>query len=437
MWVEISDFNEDGHPDLAVVNHDSSSISILLGNGDGSFGARRSFAAGVGPWGASASDLNTDGHIDLAVASGAPAVSILLGNGDGSFQPSYDAPLPSETVSVVAGDLNRDGKPDLVFGTAYSSIYVVLGNGDGSFGTAASPFTRNKPISVLLADLNGDGILDAASADYGYVAHGWGASVLFGNGDGTFASAINFGYEVGIYPWPVSISAGDLNGDGYVDLAVVSETSGRVTALINNGDQTFRVSGQGLASEAAFHSTLGEFDPDGWLDIAVPMRGDYDGVLVARGIGDGTFVLPDTFQTGPVPYSAAAADLNRDARPDIVTANLTAATVSVLINTTPAVGSDTGPQAELLRLLPAFPNPAREVVTFRFVTPREGAATLQLFDAAGRLVKTLVNEDLPAGHHSTVWDLRTRTGAPAAPGIYHGELAMDGKRLTRSFVVLP
>src|SRR5207249_2255652 len=136
------------------------------------------------------------------------------------------------------------GKLDLVFGDGGIAIHVLMGVGNGTFGPDTYFGTKAGPASVLLADLDGDGILDAASADYGYAVHGWGASVLFGIGDGTFSPALNYGYELS--PYPVSISAGDLNGDRRVDLVAVSETSGRVTTLTNNGDRTFRTSGQGL-----------------------------------------------------------------------------------------------------------------------------------------------------------------------------------------------
>src|SRR5206468_3870493 len=160
--VAIGDLNGDGPPDLAVANRDSKSVSVLLGNGDGTFAAAASFAVGTSPQSVAIADLSDDGRLDLAVANaGSHNVSVLLGIGD--------------------------GRPDLAVGSLGSDdISVLLGKGDGTFGTAASFAAGHLPGSVAIGDLNDDGSLDVAAA-------GPGLSVLLGNGDGTLRPYVGYG----------------------------------------------------------------------------------------------------------------------------------------------------------------------------------------------------------------------------------------------------
>jgi hypothetical protein len=130
--VAIGDFNGDGRADLAVANA-GGSLSILLGNGDGTFRAAGSFAAGAGAYSVAVADFNGDGKADLAVTSfSGGSVGILLGNGDGTFQPVMNNPVGTKPQSVVVGDFNGDGKADLAVTNFYGgNLSVLLGNTRG------------------------------------------------------------------------------------------------------------------------------------------------------------------------------------------------------------------------------------------------------------------------------------------------------------------
>jgi hypothetical protein len=156
------------------------------------------------------------------VASGG-SVSILLGNGDGTFQTALNYPAGTVCFSVAVGDFNGDGKPDLA--VANSSVSVLLGNGDGTFQAAVNYLAGPYSTSVAVGDFNGDGKLDLALTD----ESGSSASVLVGNGDGTFQPAVSFGTGAE----PVSIAVGDFNGDGKADLAIANEASNNVSILLN------------------------------------------------------------------------------------------------------------------------------------------------------------------------------------------------------------
>jgi hypothetical protein len=195
--VAIADLNADGRPDLAVANAASNTVSVLLGNGDGTFATNADFGTGAHPSCVAIADLNADGRPDLAVANwDSSTVSVLLGNGDGTFGTRMDFITGIHPASVAIADLNADGRPDLVVAEAgafvrdrlgghYAGIAtsVLLGNGDGTFGTRTDLIAAYGPISAAIADLNADGRPDLVVA-----GNSGDVSVRLGNGDGTFSS---------------------------------------------------------------------------------------------------------------------------------------------------------------------------------------------------------------------------------------------------------
>jgi hypothetical protein len=227
-------------------------------------------------------DFNGDGKLDLVVANsgggvGAGNVSVLLGNGDGTFQAAANYDAGTTPLSVAVGDFNRDGKLDLVvasrgsFANNYTdgSVSVLLGNGDGTFQAPGAYGPVVTPNSVAVGDFNGDGNPDLAVATVGWYVDvtAGGVSALLGNGDGTFQSAVRYDSEG--YDWRVVV--GDFNGDGNSDLAVANGPSGAVRVLLGNGDGTFQTAvTYGMGTNADPHcAAVGDFNGDGKPDLAV------------------------------------------------------------------------------------------------------------------------------------------------------------------------
>jgi hypothetical protein len=185
VFVTTADFNGDLKPDLAVVNLVSNDVSILLGTGTGSFGPATNFAVGLHPVSVAIADFNGDGIMDLAVVNAGydtgdalipGSLSVLLGNGDGTFGTATDISVGNKPVSVAAADFNGGGKTDLavVNGDIKSgstvtpgSLLILLGNGDGTFGTPANYTVGSDPAAVTIADFNYDGKADLAIANSG------------------------------------------------------------------------------------------------------------------------------------------------------------------------------------------------------------------------------------------------------------------------------
>jgi hypothetical protein len=192
-WVTAADFNGDGNVDLAVADYLAGYIAVLLGNGDGTFKPPiKTPLNGPSPEFVAVGDFNGDHIPDLATVDRGgtcPCISVLLGNGDGTFQAPTNIKPSIAPSAIGIGDFNHDGKLDIASvgqQGSTSELIVLLGNGDGTFQTGNTYTVVADPLSVAVADFNGDGKLDLAVAGEG------GISVLLGNGDGTFQTAVNY-----------------------------------------------------------------------------------------------------------------------------------------------------------------------------------------------------------------------------------------------------
>jgi len=325
-------FDTDGHLDLAVANYLDNTVSVLLGNGDGTFQPQSEAqdAAGSDPGAIVAGDFTGDGRTDLAVANEySDEISILWGNGDGTFEPPVEYPVGAGPDSIVAGDFNGDGRTDLAVANLRSDdVSVLLGNGDGTFQPQVTYPAGTNPYAIVAADFNGDGHLDLAVAGE-VLGSGGTVSVLLGNGDGTFRPPVT--YAVG--EDPDAIVAADFNGDGHLDLAVANEdligSGGTVSVLLGNGDGTFRPQVTYPVGKFPDAIVAGDFNGDGHLDLAVANPSFSISVLL--GNGDGTFQPQVTYAVGSDPVAIVAGDFSGDGHLDLAAANSGGNTVSVLL----------------------------------------------------------------------------------------------------------
>jgi hypothetical protein len=345
--IAVGDFNGDGKPDLIVPNN-GSDVSLLLGNGNGTFKTKRDFSTGILSGAVVVGDFNGDRKLDAAVANGAGNsnnVSVLLGTGTGSFRRTTDLHAGSTPVAVVAADFNGDGKPDLaVANNGSNNISVFLHQPTGGFNfflpAANYPAGGSGPFAIAVGDFNNDGIPDLVVAN-----ESGSVSVLLGSGSGTFTP---------LTPVPVGrqfmgVAVGDFNGDGKLDVAVTDNGVG-VWVLLGNGDGTFQSSPAFYAvSGAGWGVAVGDLNGDGNLDLAI--GGNASSITVLLGNGSGTFLgSPYTFPVGLEPLRLAIADFNGDGKPDLAVANCGSSNISVLINNSlspglsflPAMNYDSG-----------------------------------------------------------------------------------------------
>jgi FG-GAP-like repeat len=341
--IAVGDLNGDGHPDLAVANAYSdifsSTVSILLGNGDGTFRPQTEYAVGDYPFAVAMGDLNGDGRLDLAVANEssnntlANGVSVLLGNGDGTFrqQVQYPAYAPS---ALVLADLNRDGKLDIALADPANTIFVLLrGNGDGTFQYPTGySTTATFPGTIAVGDFNGDGLPDLVLGDHGPEPPPIVSTldVFVGNGDGTFQppSSYRVGEAVNF------VAATDVNGDGKLDLLAANGASNDVSVLLGNGDGSFQAPVAYAAGSAPSAISVADMDGDGRPDLIVSDQLSNE-VSILSGDGDGTFGAAVTLSTGASPLALAVSDFNGDGRFDIISADFDSDDLTIILGICP------------------------------------------------------------------------------------------------------
>ena len=298
--IRAADFNGDLKPDLLLSGVGSG--EILLGNGDGTFTIVKSTCS----LGLAIGDFNHDGKLDVAddtFSGSLPAIGVCLGNGDGTFTTGGDFDVGVQHQLILVGDFNNDGKLDLA-ASDQNGISILLGNGDGTFQNGIATAVAASFPTFVVSDFNNDGKLDIAALTSS------GIAVLLGKGDGTFAAPV-------VTPGPTSgtMTVSDLNKDGKHDLLVTS--SSVVNVLLGNGDGTFQAPVQyAFSGNITTHAAVGDFNLDGKLDVAV---GDSNG-MVDIFFGDGTGKLstpPTRFQAGGPIADLAIADFNNDKKPDL------------------------------------------------------------------------------------------------------------------------
>jgi hypothetical protein len=312
--IVTGDFNGDGKVDLVVANESSDNVSVFLSNGDGSFQPAVNYSVASLPWSVAVGDFNGDGKLDLAVVNQASNnVSVLLGNGDGTFRAAVNYSVGSTPFAVAVADFNGDGKLDMVVANeASNSVSVLLGNGDGTFQKAADYAVGTNPISVAVGDFNGDGKLDLIVVNSQIPT----LSVLLGKGDGTFETAVSFGATPAR-----SVAVGDFNGDGKLDLAVAGGSckSGCpiLHLLLGNGDGTFQPANGFIDStqNSVSSITIGDLNGDGKLDVI--LSDNTFAISVFLGTGAGRFGTPMDFKVGGTPIAVAVGDFNADGKLDL------------------------------------------------------------------------------------------------------------------------
>lgn len=338
------DFNNDGHPDLAVADSLDGTITLFLSNPANNFTyyTVKTLSGYGSPMGITAGHFGTSGNMGLAVTdASASSVHILTGDGHGGFSNASAVTVGTQPTGITQGDFNHDGKLDLAVANAGSgNVSVLLGQGNGAF-TAESPIsvgpsTGTGATSIVAVDTTGDGNLDLAT---GNPLQG-NFAVLTGNGDGTFAPADFYQVPNG----PAFVTVGDFNRNGKPDLAVTESTGGMVAVLLDNtlptpvpGGRSFTASASQTAGNGNMADSVatGDFNHDGFQDIAVSYLED-NAVRVLPGNGRGGFGPAVMYAVGANPYQVVSGDLNNDGYKDLVTVNTSVnskpGSVSVLMN---------------------------------------------------------------------------------------------------------
>ncbi len=350
--VATADFNDDGKIDIAVANSDSNDVSILLGNGDGTFlDSGVSLGVGFSPVAIAVGDFNHDGKPDIITTNelGDPdhpngSVAVLLNQGGGAFAAAVFTATGASPEAVVVGDFDGDPYPDVATADLLDNTVTVLkGVGDGTFTHAQTYTVGLEPMGLASGFLDADANLDLVAVNSSGGTNSVGSvTVLKGMGGDLFAPqseiTLDCGVPAGNPCTPYAVAVAKLDGDSNLDLAVVNNDGDDVSILLGNGDLTFRAGSNPQVGSFPAAVAVGDFNGDGKTDIATSNSFD-DNVSVLIGRGDGTFMPAANFDVGTSPWGIAADTfISGSSKPDLVTANQDDGTVSVLANVTGCVG---------------------------------------------------------------------------------------------------
>jgi hypothetical protein len=427
-------FDGNGFPDLVTTTE--LGASVLLGNGDGTFGEATTWPGGGLARDVSTADYDGDGDADLALPLESGGFSVLLGNGDGTFADPLTQAAGESPRGIATADFDGDSVPDLVVRNLMR-CWVYLGLGDGTFLHTAtlSGGMGTRTAAVTIADLDEDTIPDVI---VGY----WGAwlAVHRGHGDGAFDPMR--AYAVSGSPW--QLAAADLDGDDRTEVVVVSI----------NGIDILRSDGRGGLVPGEMYPGppdrqlqavgAGDLDGDGRPDLAVASTSRDLSVLLNRGplapAGSGFRITSPAYGLGESSYDLVIADLDGDGASDIATSggNTVDHWIAVLLGRGGArpAGPAEEPAARRVRprLGPPAPAPFRDATTIHFSLAGRGPARLAVFDVTGRRVRTLLDAPLAAGPHAVTWDGRDAAGRAVAAGVYFVRLERDGAVSVRKVV---
>jgi hypothetical protein len=326
--IAVVDVSGDGKPDVVVA--ESSAVSVLLNTGNGTFATKTDYVIGLlGPRAIAIGDISGDGRPDIILSASGDsgnAVSVLLGTGNGVFAAHVDSAFSGNfsLFAVAIGDMNGDGKIDVATADTGSNVVsVLLGNGKGAFTSQINSPGTSKPLALTSVDVNGDGKLDL-------IVRGSDLTVMLGRGNGTFTEGTTYPVEgsgFGGFISSQSVAVADIDRDGKLD--IVSTGNGKLDVLMGHGDGTFAVNAGSRGGITSRHLIVADTNHDGKVDVILS-NGGATSVSLLPGNGDGTFATRVDYEIGSSPSAIAAADLNNDGNTDIVAINSTGA-VSVLL----------------------------------------------------------------------------------------------------------
>ena len=339
--IVTGDFNGDGHEDVVTANGTSDDVSVLLGNGNGTFRSAVSFGVGKIPMALVAEDMDKDGILDLVLAlSGSDQVVVLKGDGKGQFQTLSKQMAGKGATFLAVDDLNGDGWSDVMainsgrFGSYPPfSLSLLLNNGKGHLEESlVYEDKRGKdlfPTSALVGEFTGDDQIDLAVT---WSQPSWSSanglvSILKNSGGGAFESFkdIKPGFTLS------ALAGADIDHNGLVDLAVTSLYADTVRVLLQQKPGEFQMVDPMKVGFAPVGVEFQDMNQDDEFDLVVVNR-DSNSLSLFVGDGTGSFTTVGHFGVGATPAAVVVHDFDKDSLPDLATASTNVDGVSVLLS---------------------------------------------------------------------------------------------------------
>lgn len=379
--LAMGDVDDDGDLDILIANYSpAGTVSVRLNEGSGTFSGNQNVPVGSLPISVLLGDVDGDGDLDLLTAnvndiSRSSTVSVRLNNGRGTFTGTQDVPVGISPASCALGDIDGDGDLDLLVpnggnNPGSSTVSVRLNSGNGNFSGNQEVSVGSFPSSIAVGDIDGDGDLDlVVTSDV--------VNVRLNDGQGSFTNSP----DVSVGAHPGSVVLGDVDGNGALDLVTANLYGASVSVRLNTGTGTFTGSQDVSVGSRPTSVALGDVDSDGDLDFVA--ANENNGTISVRlNTSSGSFGGSQEVAMGRSTGSVTLGDVDGDGDLDLAARNGNIATISVRLNQVQVLATAPGQAATRLAL---FPNPTHRAATVTGAIPD---APLMVCDALGRVVFT-------------------------------------------------
>ncbi len=433
-----ADLNKDGAIDLISGNVGVGGVSILLNDGHGNFPSCVDYLVGDSIVAFTTGDFDADYDVDLALVS--QNMTILLNNGDGSLKTDSVYRYYIGT-SLVPADVDADGDLDLLLSNFGQGGVAYNVNGHGVFWNQHSfngGGCGQLSFALKVGDLDNDGDIDLVTISGGFPLHPGHHCVapLRNRGDGWFDNALR--YDIW---WANDLVLADLNNDRSLDIGITTynetDSTSQLYVLMNNGNAEFPYSPRSYTlPRGASDITYGDFDGDADMDLAITSSLE-DKVTILFNVGDGSFGSSVSFTVPGNPQGLCAADFDGDGRLDLAVAIPSLNKICILLNSTgPTAVEEEELVPNVFEVTQNFPNPFNPLTSFGYTVPKTTAVVVDVYNALGQKVRTLVDQTQTAGKYRVMWDGTDSRGHSVASGVYLYRVSVDGSTTTKKMLLL-
>ncbi|MEZ5360261.1 MAG: FG-GAP-like repeat-containing protein [Candidatus Zixiibacteriota bacterium] len=436
--VQSADLDGNGFNDLVSVGFASNNVLVLLNNEDSTFVPGGLVSVGSAPFRAVLGDFDHANGIDIAVANQqSDNMTVILNNGGGSFTTGTNYVCDDWPVDIATGDFNNDTYLDLAVVTNHSdSLSVYLNNGDGSFAAKVDYFVQYGPNTMDAIDMNGDTYVDII------VGSNYGLHIFFSDGSGAFDAPVFRPTESSI----MVIGATDVDGDLDNDIVAFVDDSLLYITYLNDGsgDIEDSITAENYGNREISTLDFADIDKDGDLDLAYGYESGYY-VTVMSNRGNGMFEYSVSYAMPHYAASACLTDIDGDTWVDLVTgtshySSSDEDSIFVFWNNQQTFPLDIDDEPANLPLQYSLkqnhPNPFNPTTAIEYSLVRNTHVTIEVYNILGQSLRTLIDEDKPAGDHTVYWDGKDRTGSSVASGIYFYRMVTKGYSETRKMLLI-
>ena len=431
--IASADFNGDTYVDLVTANYAAGTVSVLLGNGDGTFATRVNYSTGASqyPYFVDTGDMDGDGNIDI-VTGGSMGIVIFYGVGDGTFGEANVDYFGQAVLDIVVADFDNDTHLDIATSHAVrDSVGIHINNNDSTY-TTHFVATGYGTVSLATGNLDADNYVD----------------ILVGCSNGTVwnlqndqsGSFIPTEVHIGNLSDPAAVAITDLDGDNIGDFAVTHSVNDYLFTYLNNGDGTYAIDKAYVVTDNPTNVTFADVNYDNEVDILLCI-GTTDEIELYLNQGSRTFALDSAYAIGGTPKEILFGDFDVDGFLDMAVVSYTTDMAAVLISRLSLILSvdsiDTdGLLPNEFSLEQNYPNPFNPGTKIRFALPEKSHVTVEVFNTIGQSVMVLVDDYLTAGVKEITWNGVDASGKQVASGIYLYRITTDQFIDSKSMVLL-